>query len=292
MPMFLRNPKLLVCCCLLCLLGAKCSPKEAPKENAKLKPKPPFAQISSGPNEALNFDAPAAINAVVEIENPYFAHYDDSLSPYYGTVWREQLEQGSNGRLWFDRYRKRLSQKPDSMHCTIYAVKALKAGMGEDFVRLQQAHQQIWGNREHAGWSIGYLLVRDWGWKAYHILDSTSTEFAQCQRAFRRNQKYPVWRQPDIPLEAQYIRGKDDSLIVSLLKQHEFGWGFSDQGYHTWITRREVLKECNWLGAPGREMEFGSNLPLFLKRPFMKYFDYHSHVVILPPLKSQKPASI
>ncbi|MEM6344498.1 MAG: hypothetical protein AAF927_11485 [Bacteroidota bacterium] len=261
-----------------------CSPQEAPKAKTPPYTQEPYAEISLNFNRALNFDTPKAINAIVRMENQYFETYEDSVSPFYGTLWRENLEADISGKKQYERYRSQMDDKADSMHCTIYAVKALKAGMGNDFAKLENAHRKIWGDREHAGWSIGYLLVRDWGWKAYSIIDTNSQEFAHCQRSFQRNQRYPVWRQPDIPLEAMYIRGRDDSLIINLLSEHEFGWGFSDQGYHTWITRFKTLKECNWLGAPGQDFEKGSSLPLFLRTPFLEYEDYASHVLIVPPL--------
>ncbi|MFK7920454.1 MAG: hypothetical protein AB8H47_00780 [Bacteroidia bacterium] len=240
--------------------------------------------MSEGPNSYLSFDSPKAINAIVEMENQYFAAFDDSVSPFYGTLWREYLEADSIGKAKYERYRRLVNEAADSMHCTIYAVKALEAGMGDDFEKLEKSHRQIWGNREHAGWSIGYLLVRDWGWKAYLIIDAKSPEFEHCQNAFNARKVYPVWRQPDIPLEAMYIRGEQDSLISALLSQHEFGWGFSDQGYHTWITRFETLKECNWLGAPGAEFAYPATKPLFLRTAFLDYHDYYSHVLIVPPL--------
>ena len=47
-----------------------------------------------------------------------------------------------------------------------------------------------------------------------------------------------------------YILDKDDEKINELLSQNEFGWGFSNQGIHNWITRFTTLKECMWDGAP------------------------------------------
>ncbi len=281
-----KNDNWLLMLCILALTA--CSPKEAKKDKVAPVKAKPYAELSLNFNRAQNFDSPKAINALVRMENQYFEAYEDSVSPFYGTIWREYLEADTIGRRRYKRYLGLVDDRADSMHCTIYAIKALKAGLGDDFEKLEKAHRKIWGNREHAGWSIGYLLVRDWGWKAYSIIDTNSQEFAQCQRAFKRNKRYPVWRQPDIPLEAMYILGKDDSLIMDLLAKHEFGWGFSDQGYHTWITRFGTLKECNWLGAPGRDFEMGSSLPLFLRTPFLEYDDYASHVLIVPPLETSE----
>lgn len=265
-----------------------CSPKEANIKGGYVKPNAPYAQLSQLANKAIGFDSPKAINALVEMENQYFNAYEDSVSPFYGTLWRESLEADSIGKTSYVRYR-RLVDAADSMHCTIYAVKTLAAGMGEGFDKLEEAHRQIWGEREHAGWSIGYLLVRDWGWKAYSIIDTNSQEYNHCQKVFRSHKSYPVWRQPDIPLEAMYVLGEEDSLISELLRKHEFGWGFSDQGYHTWITRFETLKECNWLGAPGAEFAYPGTKPLFLRTAFLDYRDYYSHVLVVPPLLPTNP---
>ena len=83
-------------------------------------------------------------------------------------------------------------------------------------------------------------------------------------------------------MEALYIRGENDSLITKLLAENEFGWGFSHQDIHTWITRFNELKECDWTGAPGKKYEV-SGSPLFRSTPFLNFHDYASHVVIFPP---------
>ncbi len=118
-----------------------------------------------------------------------------------------------------------LQQKSDSLHCTIYAVKALEAGLENKFARLEHLHDKQWGQREHAGWSIGYLLVTQMNWKAYLIIDRESEEFAQCLQSFKRAKTYPVWKQPDIPLTDLFIRGEQDQQIQKLLHRNEFGWG-------------------------------------------------------------------
>lgn len=240
-----------------------------------------YTQYSHLENHYKDFDSPSAINAIADIENTHFRSYTSGISPYYGTLWRESVEQDSSPNTYLS-YVEELGNKGDSMHCTIYAVRALQAGLGEGFDRLQTSHERIWKKREHAGWSIGHLLVKEWGWKAYLIIDRHSQEFDHCRRAYKRSQSYPVWRQPDIPLEAMYIRGEEDSTILDLLQKHEFGWGFSDQGYHTWITRFDELKECIWLGAPQAKYAI-SSLPLFRGTPFLAYHDYASHVVVFPP---------
>lgn len=230
----------------------------------------------------FHFHPGKAINRIAAIENEYFRNYTSKGSKYYGTQWRSASEAADP---WspdlFGEYQNEFGEV-DSMHCTIYAVEALKAGMGPAFDTLEAQHRKIWKDREHAGWSIGYLLVKNWGWKAYLILDSGSVEFNQCQRAFRRKKSYPVWKQPDIPLEEVFIRGKDNAEIAALLAQNEFGWGFSHQGIHTWITRFKELKECNWFGAPAEKWEVISD-PLFKRKPFLDFWDYASHVIVFPP---------
>lgn len=62
---------------------------------------------------------------------------------------------------------------------------------------------------------------------------------------------------------------------------------FSDQGWHTWITRFNDLKECNWSGAPSQKFNIGNNSPLFLETKFTEYYDYNSHIIVFPPKKSE-----
>ncbi|MCB9234202.1 MAG: hypothetical protein H6581_21275 [Bacteroidia bacterium] len=251
-----------------------------------------YTPYSEGPNAYLNFDAPRAINALAKMENHYFRHYTRGISPFYGTVWREYAELDSLPGLQksrFDSYRDRLTQlgmRPDSMHCTLYAVRALEAGMGANWKVLEAAHRSIWKEREHAGWSLGYLLVRDFGWRAFLLIDRDSREFDHCLRAWQGRKTYPVWRQPEIPLSGFYIRGENDSAFYKLLAQNEFGWGFSEQGIHTWITRFGELKECNWQGAPGQiyaQQPSWVDQHLFLTIPIQHYQRYLSHVVIFAP---------
>ena len=77
-----------------------------------------------------------------------------------------------------------------------------------------------------------------------------------------------------------------DEEITELLEQHEFGWGFSYQGIHSWITRFTQHKECMWDGAPC--LKFNKDLgaqSLFKATPFLEYLDYNSHVIAFPPKK-------
>ncbi|MEM7102741.1 MAG: hypothetical protein AAF502_06350 [Bacteroidota bacterium] len=243
-----------------------------------------FAQPSNLLNEYIGFNSPKAIDTLVSIENEYFKRYKSGISKFYGTVWREFAESNSpeDSTTIYQRYLGQLGEKPDSMHCTIYADRALKVGLEDQFDRLETTHRRIWKQREHAGWSVGYILVKEHNWKAYLVLDKASGEYDHCMNAYQRNKSYPVWRQPDIPLEAVFVKGEDNIKIQELLLENEFGWGFSEQGIHTWITRFDVLKECNWSGAPGKAFETSSK-PLFIKTPFLEFNDYLSHVIIFPP---------
>jgi len=243
-----------------------------------------FSLPSCQINQAIGFDEIAAINALVAIENQHERLIEESLSPFHGTLWADQMSQSedTSGRFYSTHYLQQLPDRlcPQPMHCTIYACEALQAGFGDRWAELSQLHQQRWRKREYAGWSIAYLLCTFFDWKAYLILDSHSPEYAQCKRAFRTNKSYPVYRQPDIPLQAFYERGKDDRDIQRLLEKHAFGWGFSYQGWHTWVTRYDVLKECNWLGTPAKVW---GEVPLFIKTHFANYHDYASHVICFPP---------
>jgi hypothetical protein len=247
-----------------------------------------FTSYSTLENQYEGFNSPKAINKIADIENTHLRCYKDSISPYYGTIWRGGAEiiVDSSGESLYQRYVKALGRKPDSMHCTIYAVEGLKAGFGNSFPELDKSHKKIWGKREYAGWSLGYLLVKEYGWQAYLIIDPASKEYNRCVKAFKTNKTYPVWYQPAIPLVELFVIGKDDTKVDSLLKQNEFGWGFSYQGIHTWITRFDELKECIWNGAPCAKYELydvPSPSVLFKKTPFLEFRDYDSHVVIFPP---------
>jgi len=249
-----------------------------------------YTKYSSLSNKYVNFNSGKAINRIADIENDYFSdRINGRTSKYYGTEWRKEKERISvkDGKTKYEQYKELLNQmgeKPDSMHCTIYAYESLKAGFDSTtFGKLEESHRRLWKKRENAGWSIGYLLVKEFKWKAYLIIEESSQEYKQCLNAYKKNKSYPVWKQPDIPLENLFVLGKDDAEIQALLSNNEFGWGFSEQGIHTWITRFDTLKECNWIGAPSKESDLNIGAkPLFLKTNFFEYKDYGSHVVVFP----------
>ncbi len=241
-------------------------------------------------NEYLNFNSPDAINTIAEIENEYFNHYYNlESSKYYGTEWYNLVglsRSSPDSMTVFEQYAlEKKGVKLDSMHCTIFAVKALEAGFGKEFETIKQHHDRIWPGREYAGWSLGYILTKFYNWQAYLFISKQSEEYERCLSNYNKDQSYHVWKQPNIPIEKIFDVDEDKEEIRRLLKTHEFGWGFSDQGWHIWITRFEDLKECNWLGAPAMMYNITNSKPLFLKTKFVDYYDYDSHIIIFPPKK-------
>lgn len=248
-----------------------------------------YTQLSKLENEYINFNSPNAINRIAGIENEYFNDYRLNLSKYYGTQWYNSVGLRmdlSDSMTVFDRYSlEKNNTKLDSMHCTIFAIKALKSGFGEEFEVIKKHHIDIWSDREYAGWSLGYILTKFYNWKAYLFISKDSDEYEICLRNYMKDKKYHVWKQPNIPIEKIFDVDEDKNEISNLLKKNEFGWGFSNQGWHTWITRFDYLKECNWLGAPSKKYNIENSKPLFLKTKFIDYYDYDSHVIIFPPKK-------
>ena len=249
-----------------------------------------YTQPSKLINEYINFNSPNAINKIAEIENDYFNDYSLKTSKYYGTQWYSSVGQsmGSDSLTIFERYTlEKNGIKLDSMHCTIFAVKALESGFGKEFEIIRKHHDAIWTDREFAGWSLGYILTKFYNWKAYLFISKHSDEYNICLKNFKKDKKYHVWKQPNIPIEKIFDIDEDKDKINRLLKLNEFGWGFSNQGWHTWITRFNFLKECNWYGAPAKKYDIENNKPLFLKTKFIDYYDYDSHIIIFPPKKNK-----
>ncbi len=250
-----------------------------------------FTKKSTLPNEYINFNSSKAINKVAEMENEYFNSYTFKTSKYYGTQWYSSIGQTiakNDSVSIFKKYSlEKKEQKLDSMHCTIYAIEALKAGFEKEFEILKKEHINIWSNREYAGWSIAYLLTKFYHWKAYLFISKDSDEYKICLNNYKKDKKYHVWKQPDIPLKGVFDVDTDQEKITILLKNNEFGWGFSNQGWHTWITRFDYLKECNWLGAPAKKYDSPNNKPLFIKTKFTNYYDYNSHIIVFPPKRKK-----
>ncbi len=277
----------------LIFICSSCNQKIKNKEVLKNKPIidsiKVFTKKSSLPNEYINFNSPSAINKIAKIENEYFNNYTSKISKYYGTQWYNYIGQSiaeNDSISIFKKYSlEKNNIKLDSMHCTIYAIEALKAGFGEEFKKINEKHTNIWSDREYAGWSIGYILTKFYNWKAYLFISKSSKEYTACLKNYKKDKKYHVWKQPNIPLENFFDMDTDKEKINILLKENEFGWGFSNQGWHTWITRFNYLKECNWLGAPARKYDSPNSKPLFIKTKFTNFYDYNSHIIIFPPKK-------
>lgn len=251
-----------------------------------------YTKPSQLKNNYKGFHSPNAINRIATIENEYFNERKGAISKYYGTAWRssaetvfEKKERLSIYNKYTNLLLKEKQIKPDSMHCTIYAIEALKTGLGKDFEKMDIYHKKIWKDREYAGWSVGYILTKHFGWTAYLVLSNKSTEYKVCKRNYQKDGKYHVYRQPDIPIKKVFDFDKDKQQIDSLLNGNEFGWGFSEQGWHTWITRFNTLKECNWEGAPSVKYETEGSKPLFISTKFTEFYDYNSHIIIFPPKK-------
>mgnify|MGYP001437391058 CR=1 FL=1 len=281
--------KKLILLYLCCFVFVSCFENKLKKQMVKSSDnkKTIFTYPSKLKNEYFKFSSPNAINRLASIENEYFnAYYDSLQSNYYGTAWSETAMNSFKDSISdFELYLNSFEKKPDSMHCTIYAIEALRFGMSGEFEKLEIKHRAIWGDREYAGWSIAYILTKYYNWKAFLILSEASAEYISCVRNFKKDKKYHVWKQPNIPIEGLYNLEEDSADIDSVLNENEFGWGFSYQGYHTWVTRFDTLKECNWLGSPSLEYIYGFETPLFKKIKFLEYADYGSHIVVFPPKK-------
>ena len=259
-------------------------------ESAKTDTLKLHTAFSSRENAYFGFDAPKAINRIATIENEYFLDFSASESRYHGTIWATEIAPinylGPDSHRVWDHYQAALEQRGirrDSMDCTIYAMEAIRAGFGPDFPQFEAHHKHLWNNLEYAGWSVGYILTAQYDWKAYLILSERSSEYESCLRNFAQDQKYHVWKQPDIPIQEILDFDRDQEQIDSLLSHYEFGWGFSEQGWHTWITRFTELKECYWAGSPSAQYSEQGEKPLFLATPFTQYYDYASHIVVFPP---------
>lgn len=251
------------------------------------------------------FDVERAMRKVHELERSYALSYKVGVCPYYGRWWanhyaRKQTLPGSEETVW-QRYVAELArhrQRPQRLDCTLYAQEILKAGMDRtDYDKLLRGHRRIWKARGFAGWSVGYLLTEEMGWKAYAIISPSASYYHYYMKHFRNDKVYPVWKQPSIRIEEHYVLGKHDRQIEALLKRGRFGWGFSDGGIHTWITSGVDLKECHWDSGPSLRFEIPRThvLDASLKRePFfettrlIKFTDYGAHLVVFPPV--QPPA--
>lgn len=131
--------------CILCLFACQTSPP--PPE-----PSPPAFRLHTAyshlPNSYQNFSSPQAINAIAAMENEHFRAYENGLSRYYGTLWREQ------GPERYDDYSRDLGEPGDSMHCTIMPSKPWKQGWENALLR--------WSNPINGSGRIESMLAGVW----------------------------------------------------------------------------------------------------------------------------------
>ncbi len=240
-------------------------------------------------NGYIGFDSPKAINKIAGIENDYFSNYHKGISKYYGSVWAGSayVEANDGEGTWeWDNYKKEMDSlniKPEMFHCMVYTMKALKTGLDTNYRKLQNYHRQIYNKTNYAGWSMAHILTKHFGWKAYLFIRPYSEEYKRCLKNYNNSKTYYVWHQPDIKLEKMFLLDQDSEKINKLLSQHEFGWGFSHQGIHNWITRFTILKECMWDGAPCAKYNSNNSQYLFRATKFTEFTDYDSHVIVFPP---------
>jgi len=242
---------------------------------------------------------------MIAFDRAYRADYERGVCRYYGRKWastyaRRQRWAGGEQTVW-QRYVSELRKrgvKPRRIDCTLYAQAILEAGMtSQSYRQLWRGHRAIWKAKGFAGWSVAHLLTRQHGWRAYAFIRRGAPHYHYYMHHFIKRREYPVWKQPNIKLERHFILGKDDRAVEALLERHRFGWGFSDGGIHTWVTRGRDLKECHYDSGPSRRYEIPSHHPLyrvglqnqreplFKTTRFVAFKDYRVHLVVFPPAR-------
>ena len=266
------------------------------------------AGFTGSADQGATFDFGRSKARIAAFEAAFFPNYDDGICPYYGRAWRDgfakqETYRDSGVSVW-RHYRESLARSgitPERLDCTLYAKEVLKAGLSpRDYRRLWAEHHKIWGDDGFSGWSVGYLLTEKLGWRAYAVIHPEAPDFNYYVSHFESRREYPVWRQPNIPIEKYFISGRDDREIEALLSQHPFGWGFSEGGIHTWITSGVNLKECHYDKGPSPRYDMpeshalfqAGNLrvnPLFKTTRFVKFTDYSVHLIVFPPERVTAP---
>lgn len=233
-----------------------------------------------------DFDSKKAIEKSNELVLEYMKGYHNNVSRLVGNIWLSSAKK-TNLAVYNDYIKelKKESLKPKVMDCTIYAEACLKGGfLTNEFKQLKKYHNGIWAGKGFAGWSVAHLLTEKFGWKAYAFIRKGAADYNHYLHYFETKKEYPVWKQPNIKIEKFFTFGDDDLEINKLLMKHEFGWGFSNDGIHTWITKFTDLKECHWDGPPAKKYNPNNYLPLLYETtPFVEYYDYGIHIVVFPP---------
>ena len=248
-----------------------------------------FAQDQQINVNIVNFNSEAALNRSQQIVEEYFRDYSESVSRYVGRVWFDNISKGQSIgdiSLYEDFLNELQSRNLEKirMDCTIYCQKCLKAGMSsEDYSKLVNYHSELWPGKGFAGWSVGYLLVDRFGWKAYAFIERDADYYYHYLSHFENKKEYPVWNQPNTKIEEFYILGEDNEKIEQLLSEHKFSWGFSEDGIHTWITNYTDLRESHWDGPPAERYNPDNSFPLLFETTrFVEFEDYDVHLIIFP----------
>jgi hypothetical protein len=255
--------------------------------------------LLASPASAFDFDGARRKMKVFE------KAYSGESCQYYGRKWATLYAKRTPARKdkrqtvwqqWVRQLRKK-RLRPRRVDCTLYAQAVLEAGMdADDYARLRKEHNRLWRARGFAGWSVAHILTTKHGWKAYAVIGPDAPTYHYYMYHFRKRGRYPIWKQPDIKIEA-YFRlddKRDRKRIEKLLRRREFGWGFSEGGIHTWITSGVKLKECHYDKGPSPKYDipesdglFQANdlraNPLFKTTRFVKFTDYGVHLIVFPP---------
>ena len=151
----------------------------------------PSTDSSKLENQYSGFHSPNAINKIAGIENEYYQNVDKKGRKYYGTEWKKlaELETANDTISIFENYLMEMEfqgLKPDSLHCTMYAMKALEVGLDTNFTKFEKLHKQIYKKHEYAGWSVAYILTKYFNWKAYLVISQSSGEYEACLKNFKK----------------------------------------------------------------------------------------------------------
>jgi len=274
---------------LACLVGANLNNATAIEKGInKPFPEKNLKKINFEPS--LDFNSTKAIKKALSLEQEYFSNYDLGTNRFAGRLWLDYSKretQKNNRKTLYEKYLEELSEKSLELYeldCTTYAEECLKEGLESiNYKKLKQFHNEIWPGLGLAGWSTAYILTEKFNWKAYLFISSNAKDKDYYITNFNTKQKFPVYNQPDIKLENYFIKPQQDKDIKELLNKQEFGWGFSEQGIHTWITNYNNLKECHWDGAPSKKYNYKNFPLLFETTKFNEFTDYNIHLIVFPP---------
>jgi len=238
----------------------------------------------------IDFDSEAAIEQSFKIIDEYWDDYNNQVSRYVGKVWFEEIskQQYLGNVSWHDDYIEEL------VHCNLqnmviddmsYCILLLKTGMGQqDFANFVEYYYAFSSSDSFTVYDVGYLLVNRFGWKAYAFISPEAKDFSYYLNSFKYKKEYPIQNQPSIKIEKYYTLGEDDNEIEIFLSNYDFGFGFSENGIHNWITNYNDLLECHSNGSPSKKYHLEITLPnLFETTPLIEYDDHDVHILFIPP---------